>query len=176
MANRIISIDCEANGLHGQIFAVGVSFQERGRGEVSSITARCPIVGQVDPWVAENVLPAIEGLPIDQADQGSLYRWWRTVYDLRKADGWEVLCHVAWPVESRFLWSAHVADPFSGPFPLLDVAGHLDHAGCDPASVDVYLTKRGIPLPDGSPHHPLYDARAAALAYWDLTDGRDGRG
>src|SRR5215471_2177433 len=30
-----------------------------------------------------------------------------------------------------------------------------------------YLTARGIPLPPGSPHHPLYDARAAAVAYFE---------
>jgi hypothetical protein len=79
-----------------------------------------------------------------------------------------VVTHIPWPVEARFLWSAHQRTPFSGPYPLIDVASMLHGLGLDPTSVDGYLKVARIARPDGSPHHPLYDARAAGLAYLDL--------
>lgn len=176
MTDKIISLDCESNGLHGQIFAAAVSIQTRRHGEVCIDQYRTPIVGRVDPWVAEHVLPALDGettgIPEQAGVETTLWRWWRDLYDPLKEEGYQVLVHVGWPVEARFLYFAHAADPFSGPFPLLDVSGHLDHAGFDPASMDDYLRARGIQRPPGSPHHPLYDARATAAAYWDLTRRR----
>lgn len=165
----LISLDCEANGLHGQLFAVAAVLYDDGR-EVDRLLVRCPIVGEVDPWVAANVLPAIADMP--ERGNGT-YEWllsrWRDWYS-RRAQGpsSRVVCHVAWPIETRFLWDAHRGKPFSGPFPLLDVASTLDAYGHDPTSVDGYLLAAGVPLPDGSPHHPLYDCRAAALAYLHL--------
>jgi DNA polymerase III epsilon subunit-like protein len=173
--STLISLDCEANGLHGQIFAVAAVLYDDGR-EVDRLVARCPIVGDVDPWVVANVLPAIADLPVRGSGtyEWLLYRW-RGWYS-ESQDKWPgadgrgpaVLCHVAWPIETRFLWDAHRGEPFSGPFPLLDVASTLDAYGHDPTSVDGYLRSVGVALPAGSPHHPLYDARAAALAYLHL--------
>lgn len=65
----IVALDCESNGLHGQVFAAAVSVQEDGR-EIGGWTARCPIEGDVDPWVAEHVLPTIEDVPITVCLQG----------------------------------------------------------------------------------------------------------
>jgi len=79
-----------------------------------------------------------------------------------------VIGHVVWPVEARFLADAHVADLFTGPYPLLDVAPLLLAADQDPTSIDSYLAAHELPIPDGSPHHPLYDARAAATAFRHL--------
>ncbi len=80
-----------------------------------------------------------------------------------------LVVHVLWPVEARFLLDAHADDPGAGPYPIHDVAALLRPAGHDPTSVDAYLAAHDLPRPDGSPHHPLYDARAAERAYRHLT-------
>ena len=54
--NKVLSWDCETNGLWGQAFAIGAAIYEDGR-EVKTFYARCPIEGNVDAWVSENVLP-----------------------------------------------------------------------------------------------------------------------
>jgi hypothetical protein len=174
--DKIISLDCEANGLHGQIFAAAASVQTRRSGEIGFHQYRIPILGGVDPWVQEHVLPGLDGpagIPIAgnvTLNARQLLHWWRELYGPLKVDGYAVVIHVGWPVEHRFLWYAHLDEPFSGPFPLWDVAPMMGLAGYDPTSVDGYLKARGIVPPDGSPHHPLYDARATAEAFWDLTE------
>lgn len=169
----IISLDCEANGLHGQAFAAAASVWVDGQ-EIETWEARCPIVGDVNPWVAENVLPAIADMPENAVDYQDLLARWRLIFPgSHLRDDTLILAHIPWPVEARFLWDAHSAIPFSGPYPLLDVAAMLHAHALNPLSVDDFLTSSGIPLPPGSPHHPLYDARAAASAYFEISgEGR----
>jgi hypothetical protein len=170
----IVSLDCEANGLHGDIFAVAAAVYEDGR-EIETWTARCPIYGQVDPWVETNVLPALVDMPVTEQSYAALVHGWRVHYrQWRDEFGPEmrVLCHVPWPIETRLLWDAHHDVPFSGPFPLLDLASMLHAIGHDPTSEDAYLAAIGIRRPTGMPHDPLNDVRTAALAYFALTGGR----
>lgn len=118
--------------------------------------------------MAENVLPGLFDMPVLCGSYPGLLSAWLMFiggYDLRQTT---VITHVPWPVEARFLWDAHGSEPFSGPFPLLDVASMLAARGHDPTSVEKYLDWAGLDRPEGSPHHPLYDARAAALVYFDL--------
>jgi hypothetical protein len=166
---KVISLDCESNGLGGQVFAAAATLTDDGR-EVGRWTARCPIDGAVDPWVAANVLPALRGMPESQpCYDGLLYGWesrWRRWKGLHPDA--VMIVHVAWPVEARFLRDAHADDLFAGPYPIIDVAPLLLAAGHDPRSVDAYLDAHGLAKPDGSPHHPLYDARAAEAAFRHL--------
>jgi hypothetical protein len=163
----IISLDCEANGLHGDIFAAAAAVFKDGR-EVSHWHARCPIVEPVDPWVAANVLPALTDMPVSVSDYDRILAEWVQIFTAHDRESTRVIAHVPWPVEARFLWDAHRGEPFSGPFPLIDVASMMHAHRIDPLSVDAYLTDQKIPLPPGSPHHPLYDCRAAAYAYFDV--------
>lgn len=162
-----ISLDCEANGLHGTIFAAAATVYDNGK-PVDQWEERCPIYGDVDPWVAENVLPAIADMPQTVAYYDQICSSWRTFYEANTFHGTLVIAHVPWPIEARFLWDAHRTKPRSGPFPLIDVASVLLAHGHDPAYVDSFLVERGAPLPSGSPHHPLYDCQAAAQAYFEL--------
>lgn len=166
---QVISLDCEANGLGGQAFAAAATLTD-DHGEAAVWEARCPIPGQVDPWVAENVLPALAGMPETVDTYRDLTLSWRAWFTQVRA-AWPdviVIGHVVWPVEAAFLRDAHSDDLFAGPYPLLDVAPLLLAAGHDPTSVDSYLDRWGLPKPDGSPHHPLYDARAAETAFRHL--------
>lgn len=86
----------------------------------------------------------------------------RDTYRRWAEEGTPVIAHVAWPVEARlFLDMLPGDDIWIGPYPLVDVASVLLAKGHDPLSVDKYLAAHNIPAPPGSPHHPLYDARAA---------------
>lgn len=163
--STVISLDCESNGLHGQIFAFAVAVYEDSR-EIDQQVWRCPIVASVDPWVAENVIPAMVDIPEDVADYVALQAEWEEIFEFYGKP--QVITHVPWPVEARFLWDAHRDEPFSGPFPLIDVASMLLARDHDPTSTAGYLGWAGIDLPAGSPHDPLFDARSAALAYFEL--------
>lgn len=167
MTNTIVSLDCESNGLHGQIFAAAAIIYQNGA-EVADWYARCPIDGPVDPWVAENVLPAMEGIPVSSPNYGHLLDDWRKLVDGLRPASPLYLAHIPWPVETRFLWDAHGATPFTGPYPLLDLASMLHARGYDATSEDAYLTARGLSRPAGKAHDPRNDARSAALAYFDL--------
>ena len=60
---KILSFDLETNNLHGKPFAIGALIID-GHGVVhDTFTARCPLVGELDPWVTTNVLPAIQDMP-----------------------------------------------------------------------------------------------------------------
>lgn len=166
-SRKIISLDCESNGLHGRVFAVAATVQVDGH-ETETWIARCPIDGEVDKWVAENVIPEIDGIPITYTWEGMLADW-RDIYATLKQLEYAMVCHVPWPVETQFLWEAHKQIPFSGPFPIIDVASLLVGQGVeDPTMLDAWLSKRGHQRRSIA-HHPLDDARQAAIAYWELT-------
>ncbi|MFF0721322.1 hypothetical protein [Micromonospora sp. NPDC003816] len=159
--DRFVSLDAETNGLPGRAFAVAITLSD-GTGELDHAVYRCPIDEPVDDWVASNVLPAIDDIEINSSNYEGL------LYNLREKhfqwteEGVPLIAHVAWPVEARLLLDMlQGEDVWLGPYPLIDVASVLLAKGYNPVSVDQYLTAHNITAPDGSPHHPLYDARAA---------------
>lgn len=169
--DRLISIDAETNGLAGQAFAVALTLTDR-TGELDHAVYRCPITEPVNPWVAEHVLPAITDLPVNvdsyprllAAIDATISRWGGKATPL--------IAHVAWPVEARLLLDVFTDERiWDGPYPLIDVAPVLLAHGHDPTSVDTYNTAHGIPTPQGSPHNPLYDARAAERCLRHLLAG-----
>lgn len=174
----ITSVDAETNGLHGRPFAVGAT-RDDGSGIAEVFLARCPIDGPLDPWVAANVLPGLEDLPVTHKTYLDLLADFAAWYDLNRPSNAITIAHVAWPVEARLftdMVSLLGRDPFSGPFPLHDVASML-LAVCyhNPESVDEYITDHGLIVGDAfdgfGAHHPLYDARAAAVAARHLLSG-----
>jgi len=162
----ICSVDAESNGLHGQPFAVAAVVVGDDGAEHGFI-GRCPIAGPVDPWVAANVLPVLDSFPETFPSYESLLGGFRS-FLLDEAFEVPIVAHVGWPVEARLFADLYAvteegADPQDAsvmPYPLHDVASMLWLAGEDPTSVDGYLAKHGLLVPPGSPHHPLYDARA----------------
>jgi hypothetical protein len=171
---KIISLDCESNGLGGRTFAAAAVFTDDDGRDLDVWAARCPIDQPVNEWVATHVLPPLASMTTNAIDYGDLldrwtsrWRHWRTFYPDAM-----LVTHIPWPVEAGFLRDAHADDLFAGPYPVVDVAPLLLAAGHDPTSVDGYLAAHGLPAPDGSPHHPLYDARAAERAFRHLIDAR----
>ncbi|WP_033338891.1 hypothetical protein [Catenuloplanes japonicus] len=161
--DRLISIDAETNGLAGRAFAVAMTLSDPS-GELDTFVRRCGIGEAVtNAWVADNVLPVITDIPVN-CPGGYPQMLAQIGMQIEKWGGREIplAAHVAWPVEARLLLDVYSHERvWEGPYPLYDVSSVLLAKGEPPLSVDDYLTRHGLPLPDGSPHHPLYDARAA---------------
>jgi len=163
-----ISIDAETNGLGGRAFAVALTLNDAD-GELSNALLRCPIDGHIDEWVAENVLPAIADLPENLDEYSDLVDLVHMTIEQWGGKALPLVAHVAWPVEARLLLDVYSGERiWDGPYPLVDVASVLLAKGFDPLTVDGYLANHDLRAPSGSPHHPLYDARAAATCYRHL--------
>lgn len=164
----LLSFDCESNGLLGPVFAVGAAVYRHGV-EVDHWVASCPIEGEVDEWVAANVCPTLHDIPITHPTTLHLAAAFAELLGRFKPD--RVLTHVPWPVEAGFLRLAY-DEPFTGPFPLLDLASMLHAAGEDDTSEDAYMARHNLIRPEGQAQNPLNDARAAALVYHHLMGER----
>jgi hypothetical protein len=165
---RFISIDAESNGLAGKAFAVGLTFND-GPEEIDIALIRCPIEDEVDPWVESNVLPNIPDISINARDYLHLLDLTWKAISAWGGKNVQMIAHVAWPVEARLLLDVYPGDQiWNGPYPLIDVSSVLLAKGFDrnaTLSVDRYNEENNLEKPPGSPHHPLYDARAASTCY-----------
>lgn len=168
---RVFSFDAETNGLWGQAFAIAAVVYEGGK-EVASFIGRCQIEELVNPWVWENVLPQMKGIKVNCASYNELLEKFAEFY-LREKVNADIIVHMGTPVESRVLTHMHAKGfigDWDGPYPMIDLAGNLQQAGCDPTSVDAYNAAHDLVVPEceGGTHNPLYDSRAAALCYLSL--------
>ena len=59
---KFLCFDLETNGLHGEAFAVGAVVMDANEQVLEQFTGRTKIIGQVDPWVEQNVIPAIKDI------------------------------------------------------------------------------------------------------------------
>lgn len=168
---KLFSFDAETNGLYGQAFALAAIVTNES-GEAARFIARCPIESKVNPWVAENVLPTLDGLAETHTSYREMLEAFYAFYKLHK-EGSTVIAHVAHPVETKVLRDMVELDlaarMWDGPL-LTDVHQALATAKENPWSVDEYLKKHGLAVPfEGATHHPLFDSWAAEVAYRHLT-------
>lgn len=166
---KIFSFDAETNGLWGQAFSIAAIVYDNGM-EVALFIGRCPIEGETNPWVKENVLPKMEDIPVTHNSYDELLADFAKFYLANKADA-HVIVHMGVPVESTLLKDAHVRGfigDWDGPYPLIDIAGNLQQAGEDPTSVDSYVTKFGLKVSENNTHNPLYDSEVAAVVFSHL--------
>lgn len=169
---KILSWDCESNGLWGKAFAIGAVLYEDGR-EVKTFYARCPIEGDVSIWVEENVLPQMADMAQTHDNYVEMIKAFAEFF-LENKDDADVIFHMGVPVEARVVLDMYDNDfigLWDGAYPWLDIAGCLKQAGFDCTSVDSYNEAHGITVPQPEPggtHNPLYDSRAAALCYMSL--------
>ena len=162
MKKKIMSFDCETNGLWGTAFAIA-AIVENEDGSVEKFSARCPIEGEVNPWVKENVLPQIDG-EITHQTYASMLKSFAEFY-LRHKEGAEIIVHMGVPVEAKVIIDLHsygfIGD-WDGPYPLIDISA-IGEIG---TSVDSYNASNGICVDyNGSTHNPMYDSIAALCAY-----------
>ncbi len=164
---KILCFDLETNNLHGQPFAIGAVVID-GHGTVhDTFTARCPIPGEIDPWVKDNVLPVIK----DMAQTHGSYQdmregFWRWYLSAEQASDY-VLVSNGYPVEYRFLLDCQEADLdnryWQHPFPFLDLASILVAINQEPGAYKSELRKKVRKQSSFVQHHPFDDAKLAAL-------------
>lgn len=169
-AGRIIVIDVESVGLHGEGFAFG-AVAVTINGPIAENICSCPPEtaqgSEVDrDWVNKNVPP----LPITHDNPRALrdFIWER--WQLWRNEGAVMMGDCIWPVESNFLSACVQDDPvnrcWSGPYPLVDLAPLLWRAGINPQSKHQRLPGE---LPE---HNPLNDARQSARQLLELLQRR----
>ena len=173
---KIFSFDAETNGLLGRAFALSAVVLENGI-ETARFIERCPIEGEVDGWVKENVLPQMADIPVTCTSYEEMLRKFFGFFKEHKNDS-DVIFHMGLPVEARVIIDAHdlgILGAFEGAYPWIDLSGVLLGKGFDPTTVDGYNASHNIvvSMDDviGGTHNPLYDSRAAALCYLDLMRG-----
>lgn len=166
---KFLSFDVESNGLYGQAFCIAaIVFDPKGE-EMMRFVGRCPIEGQVDPWVKDDVLPALEGVRQTHECYIDLlqdYMSWRKTCK-EQLDVVE-LVHMGVPVEARLFTDAQKAGiigTFGGPCPLVDCSAIPEIWD----SPEGYLRERNMDVDasqyDGGTHNPLYDSAVAFKAY-----------
>ena len=167
---NIISFDAETNGLWGTAFSIaGAVFNSNGE-MIDSITLRCPIEDDIDPFVEENVLPQMEDIEINCSNYQQMleqYFKWRDKWRATSAE----LVHMGVPVESRLFIDAHnigIIGDWDGPYPLIDIAAIPEIWD----SCDTYNASNGIDVGIKNTHNPLYDSIAAAKAYLHWLNNR----
>lgn len=168
---KVFSFDAETNGLWGQAFALAAVVRENGE-EVAKFLGRCPIAEEINEWVAENVLPEMESIPVTHEDYEALLKDFAAFYLKHKQDA-DIVAHMPVPVKSTIILDMHtrgLIGDWDAPYPLYCPSALLKTGGYAPDSVDGYLSTKHIPVPpcDGGTHNPLYDSAAAALAWESL--------
>jgi hypothetical protein len=161
----IFSFDAETNGLWGQAFAIGAVVRtEKG---LIEFVGRCPIEGEVNSLVAENVLPEMEDIATNYLSYKEMLEDFMAFYKRHK-EGADIIVHMGLPVESKLFIDAHemgIIGDWDAPYPLIDICAFPEIG----TSVDTYNKENKVEIPYvGSTHNPLYDSYAALSAYENI--------
>lgn len=164
---KLLSIDAETNGLHGEAFAVGAVLIKLDGTVLEEYLARCPIDGEVDSWVRENVIPPMKSVAQThesvKAMRDDFWQWYKQAKE--QAD--YVLVDNGYPVEARFLIKCQEDNLderyWEHPFPLLELASLLIQVGIKPLAVRHQLVADQIGE-EILQHSPRWDAWVSALA------------
>lgn len=167
---KVISLDAETNGLWGQAFAIGAILYGENGEELDRFVGRCPIEGAVNPFVRDNVLPAMVNIPITHDYYEALLEMffaWRASH--RQTNNKPVeLVHMGVPVEAQLYRDAHkfgIIGDWDGPYPLVDISAIPEIWD----SPEGYLQGHGVSVDSasyaGGTHNPLFDSAVAYKAY-----------
>lgn len=161
----IFSLDCETNGLRGQIFAIAYTVTEEETGkEIENKVFRCDIQGEVVPFVAENVLITMKDIKITHGTYKSMIEDFSKDYFEYKNKGAKFIVHMGYPVETGLfdeMYKLGFMGEFEAPYPLIDISAFPEIN----TSVDTYNAKHNISEEQGETHNPLFDCRQTTNAY-----------
>lgn len=163
---KLFSYDAETNGLWGPAFSIA-AIVETADGQRREFIGRCPIEGDVNPWVKDNVLPEMTGIPENYPDYPSLLKGFCEFWLAEKKDA-KAIVHMGQPVEARLWIDAQrmgIIGDWDAPYCQVDL-GSFPEIG---DSVDSYNAQHNISaLAEafaGGTHNPLYDSEQALRAY-----------
>ncbi len=163
--SKILSFDIESNGLHGPAFAVaGVLMQADGT-VVDEFKGRAPIRGEVDEWVAANVLPVLGELPVNYPNAKAMRQGFWSWYLAAKEAADFVLVSNGYPVEMRFLIACQDDDIkeryWQHPFPLVELNSLLMAVGVNSRHKLIADKLEGK---QDMIHNPYWDAWVSGLS------------
>jgi hypothetical protein len=192
--DKVFSFDAETNGLWGEPFSIGAVVTERGI-PVAEFIGTCPIQGEVNQWVAENVVPQCGEITHPDlvsllVDFGKFYHKYR--------EGAVFIAHMGYIVEAyllRLMRQHNVIGEWEAPYPLHDLASIMygtdiryddDRKRFNPVSVDssvLHYTslssefyekinrayKKATARIAGKTHNPLWDSYQAAQLFAFMT-------
>lgn len=169
---KVFSVDAETDGLWGNPFSVAAIVYENGQ-EVARFIARLSDDVVTNPWVRENVLPTLVGVPVTHTSYEDMLLDFSTFY-MEHGKGSTCICHMGAPVEAHLFREMHrlkgIGD-WDAPYPLHDVASMLLIAKENPTSVDAYEAKYLLEIKHvGNTHNPLYDCEVTAKVFQHLVD------
>lgn len=184
-APAYISIDCESDGLWGEVFMIGVSVLDMYGNEIeNTLFSYKGYENDIkNQWVKDNVIPVItlpepgvhtqEGeVPLIHVQPDTSDKMLQA-FSLVWLSEWKSLTtiwHMGHVVESGFFKDLHdrgyIGD-WDAPYTPVEVSAFLKWSGHAPDSVDSYAEKYGLKI-EGSTHDPLFDARVAAKVYFHV--------
>jgi hypothetical protein len=168
---KIFSVDAETDGLYGKVWAIGAAVLD-GDDVVHTFGSRLDSDVITNPWVRENVVPAVVGhIGRVESREDMLNAFWR--FWLEHRQGTEAVADFEAPVEAG-LFRACVelnvdAREWLGPYPLHELATALFVAGIDPDIDRRELCKNPSILPI---HNPLGDAVTSGRCWHQIVGGR----
>ena len=162
----LLSIDVESNGLHGKAFAVGAVLIKCDGTILDEFSARCPIRGEVDPWVQKYVLPPMVNFKSThrsaKAMRTDFWEWFKSA----KQQSDYVLFGNGYPVEARFFLDCQDDNLneryWDHPFPVLEIGSLLMQVGIKPLAVQFRLVEDEL-SGQNLQHNPRWDAWVTAL-------------
>lgn len=158
----LFSFDAEADGLTGDIFAIGVVILDWNGNIIDQFSGVAESAKVEDQWVKDNVIAHTNKLPqynTRQELRNAFWEFW-IKYKLNSLP----LADVGVPVEANLILKTINDDPktrsFKGPYPLYDVSAFLLTVGLDPIRVK---RKDFVERSDLKDHNPVDDALASGL-------------
>ncbi len=133
---------------------------------VEEFSARTRVTTKLDPWVKDNVLPAIVDMPITHSTYTEMREaFWEWYLDNEPNCDYVIVSN-GYPVEYRFLLDCQEADIekryWQHPFPIIDLSSLLLPFGeLKEASKSKLLAR--VRQENLKPHNPLHDSMTTAL-------------
>ena len=147
-----IYVDAETNGLGGQVFALHADVYSAEGKKIANFSGRCPIAGEINSWVSENVLPNLADMPETHDSEDALLRDFAELHNADRvadakvnAPAWErkttqCWAHMTAPVETNAVYDRMVEKGFIGafdrPYGWFTAETALALVGENPSSVD----------------------------------------
>lgn len=168
---NLLFFDGEADGLYGEILAIGAVVIDEDGKEIDCFAGRAdkPPNNLKDEWSRVNIYPllytppGISGMSTYPGEDELLQDFW--VFWLKHRETAYAVADVAYPVEAGILEKCVRKDvesrAFMAPFPLLDLSTLIFSKGINPLADNSHdMQKKGF-----TKHNPLDDARYAAMIW-----------
>lgn len=163
---KIFTFDGETKGLWGEAFCLAAAVLNDEGKIIDQFVGRCPISGEIDKWVQENVLPKLEDIPISYANYKELLMAFADFWQKWRKDIDVTVTHMGMIVEAKVIRDMHdygfIGD-WEAPYVTADCAS-FPMVG---DSVDTYAKAHNIKV-SGDSHNPLYDSLIAGKVYLDV--------